>query len=135
MALFQFACPHCNQPFEIEDPPAGQAVHCPHCQDLVGLPDELAPALYEPARAADTSSEAERAEPESPFANIDFRDERTSILRPRRWKRKKRVPKKTRNVVQLSRNEKRRRQQRRSLFMMVFGLVVLFVAVVVLSRF
>ncbi|MBI3838214.1 MAG: hypothetical protein HY288_09820 [Planctomycetia bacterium] len=136
MATFQFACPHCNGPFEVEDPPAGKALACPSCGEPVALPDELPPPGSESVRlesGAGESAAGESVATPAPFVPFDFRDQSTSIVRHRPSRRKKRAT--IKKVEHLSRSERQRRQQRRSVAMMIVGMVVLCIAVVVLSRF
>ena len=127
MELFQFACPHCSEPFEVEDPAAGGEIACPFCGEPVALPDELPSGVSEIGDLEGPKEElaAPAGEPSpAPFIPFDFRDASTSGLRPRGSTRKR-----------LTRSERLHRQQRRSLVMMVLGLAVLFIAVLVLNRF
>lgn len=42
MALMQFACPHCQGVFQVDDAMSGQTVACPHCQGHVQVAGDAA---------------------------------------------------------------------------------------------
>lgn len=128
MALFQFACPHCSGQFQVQDPPAGQAIACPHCGRGVALPSELPP----PADAV----EAPPAPPPSPEdgVTLPFDVHEPPALPTGQASRASAhvLPPPAR--APLSRDERERRRTIRNLVLMLAGLVVLVVAALVLSR-
>ncbi len=133
MTLFQFACPYCSGQFEIENPPAGQAVACPHCREMVALPAELPPPVRETQSVAPAGSEFLPPRAEANDAVLPFiLDEPISPAARRGRQSATRVQRPP--VRRLSREEKELHRARRNLVMMVVGVVVLAVAAVVLSR-
>ncbi len=126
MALFQFACPHCSGQFQVQDPPAGQAIACPHCGLGVALPSELPP----PADAVETPPESPRSTDgiELPFEL----DEPAPAMPPSPLAGAPVVLPQTR--APMSREDRERRRTIRNLVLMVTGLIVLVAAVLVLSR-
>ncbi len=129
MASFQFACPHCSRPFELENPQAGAVVACPACGESLALPAQL------PAALAPDDQGAEFAPPE--VTNEESVPLAFDLGEPPPLRRGAAAPRKSPATPagrQLSREERMRRQQVRSLVLMIGGVVVLAIAVIVLSR-
>jgi hypothetical protein len=127
MALFQFACPHCSGQFQVQDPPAGEAIACPHCGRGVALPAELPPPADVVEAPPDLPLPTDGItlpfdvhEPPTPSAAQPSRASAQVVRPPAR--------------APLSREERERRRTIRNLLLMLTGLVVLVVAALVLSR-
>jgi hypothetical protein len=130
MTSVRFACPHCSGQFSLDDPPAGQAVGCPHCGRSVGIPQS--PQQVETSAAVQSVSE--RDETAIGGDALDFLNEAVSV--PRRG-RKASLPSDgvpLPEIRLLGRIEQRRRQQRRSVVVMILCMAVLAVALMLLNK-
>jgi DNA-directed RNA polymerase subunit RPC12/RpoP len=68
MASFEFACPHCSERFELENPRAGSHVPCPRCGKTVAIPADL-PQADQPA-AEEVVSKPASSGRESPVVRL-----------------------------------------------------------------
>jgi predicted Zn finger-like uncharacterized protein len=129
MAVVQFACPYCSGQFDVENPPAGQAVRCPHCEASVVLPGE--PPAVDAPPPANADPLAFLTPPAAGPAPTFAPDEPMPVVREVRKRKPRPAP---REVRHLSREEKERRRAVRNLVLMTAGVVILCVAAILLSR-
>jgi hypothetical protein len=133
MALVQFACPYCSGQFEIADPPAGQAVACPHCSAAVALPVNLpstplaAPQVVNPWATVEPV-----AQDAAPFIPLDLVSLPTTRAGRSGRRRAPNAPEP--GVQRLSREKERHRRLSRRVAMMAIAVLLLVLAVAVLTR-
>jgi hypothetical protein len=128
MAVVEFACPHCNEQFELEDPPAGEHVACPLCGGMLAIPADL------PAEDADSGALefVGRDDVEAAPAAFDVGELAPAEMLPHRRKSAASAPAPA--IVPLSREEKERRRQIRTFVWMIGGGLLLAIAAAMLSR-
>jgi hypothetical protein len=132
MALIEFACPHCQACFQVDDPPPGRPLACPHCQQLMALPGStsLGPPSAPLPSLAGPAAPDESAGVALPFDPLDVE---FGAVRRRRGRRQV-GPDRAVGGMQLNPAQRKRRRQLRSTIVMLLCGLVLIVAVVLLSR-
>jgi DNA-directed RNA polymerase subunit RPC12/RpoP len=128
MSVVEFVCPHCNERFEFENPPAGEHVACPLCGGMLAIPAELP---TEDTAAGDFDFVG-RDDGETAAGAFDVGELAPTEMLPHR--RKSAAVEKLPAVVPLSREEKERRRQIRTVAWMIGGGLLLAIAAAVLSR-
>ena len=80
MTTSQFACPHCNGRFQVDNHSAGATLACPHCGGRIAVPPGL---VNDPAAPLTVENPDLEQPPAEPFVPFDFRDEPSVPAQPK----------------------------------------------------